>query len=88
MMRVAVSTFPFLYSHSGRDALLHLADQDYTAFEMMIFPPHCWPAELSAGTRREIITDATRPGSDADGDIHVSYDILARHGREARPAPR
>ena len=44
-MRVAVSTFPFLYSHSGKDALLHLAAQGYTAFEMMIFPPQCWPAE-------------------------------------------
>ncbi len=53
-MRVAVSTFPFLYSHSGKDALLHLAAQGYTAFEMMIFPPHCWPAELSDTGRREM----------------------------------
>ncbi|MGE3293962.1 MAG: sugar phosphate isomerase/epimerase family protein [Geminicoccaceae bacterium] len=53
-MRVAASTFPFLYSHSGREALLHLADQGYTAFEMMIFPPHCWPAELNADKRREM----------------------------------
>jgi L-ribulose-5-phosphate 3-epimerase len=51
-MRVAASTFPFLYSHSGQDALLHLAEQGYTAFEMMIFPPHCWPAELNADARR------------------------------------
>jgi hypothetical protein len=36
----------------------------------------------------EIITDATRPGNDPDGDIRASHDILARHGWETRPAPR
>jgi len=53
-LHVAVSTFPFLYSHSGHDALKHLAAQGYTAFEMMIFPPHGWPAEMRPATRREI----------------------------------
>ena len=40
---VAASTFPFLYSHSGLDALKHLRSLGYDRFEMMIFPPHCWP---------------------------------------------
>lgn len=51
-LRVAASTFPFLYSHSGLDALKHLASQGYTAFELMIFPPHCWPATMSMAERR------------------------------------
>jgi L-ribulose-5-phosphate 3-epimerase len=49
---VAVSTFPFLYSHGGLDALRHLGALGYDRFEMMIFPPHCWPAEMSAADRK------------------------------------
>lgn len=50
---VAASTFPYLYSHSGVDAAMHLADMGYDAIEMMIFPPHCWPVELDAQTRKD-----------------------------------
>lgn len=50
---VAASTFPFLYSHDGLGALKHLRSLGYDAFEMMIFPPHCWPRELSVAQRRE-----------------------------------
>lgn len=52
-MTVAASTFPFLYSHDGLDALKHLRSLGYDRFEMMIFPPHCWPRELSREQRRE-----------------------------------
>ncbi len=52
-MPVAASTFPFLYSHSGLDALKHLNSMGYKAYEMMIFPPHCWPAELTPGQKKE-----------------------------------
>lgn len=52
-MTVAASTFPFLYSHGGLDALKHLRKLGYDRFEMMIFPPHCWPREISAAQRRE-----------------------------------
>ncbi len=50
---VAASTFPFLYSHDGLDALKHLRSLGYDKFEMMIFPPHCWPRELSVARRKE-----------------------------------
>ena len=51
-LRVAASTFPFLYSHSGLDALKHLKGLGYDTFELMIFPPHCWPRELSVADRK------------------------------------
>lgn len=50
-MKVAASTFPYLYSHDGLGALKHLNGMGYSMFEMMIFPPHCWPRELSADQR-------------------------------------
>lgn len=52
-LTVAASTFPFLYSHDGLGALKHLRSLGYDAFEMMIFPPHCWPRELSVAQRRD-----------------------------------
>src|SRR5690606_32931551 len=47
-------TFPFLYSHSGLGALKHLRSLGYDKFEMMIFPPHCWPRELGVDARKEV----------------------------------
>ncbi|MBT8417768.1 MAG: sugar phosphate isomerase/epimerase [Silicimonas sp.] len=44
---VAASTFPFLYSHDGLGAMKHLRTLGFDVFELMIFPPHCWPRELS-----------------------------------------
>ncbi|MEM1236940.1 MAG: sugar phosphate isomerase/epimerase family protein [Pseudomonadota bacterium] len=52
-LHVAASTFPFLYSHDGLGALKHLQSLGYDTFEMMIFPPHCWPRELSVADRKE-----------------------------------
>jgi L-ribulose-5-phosphate 3-epimerase len=49
---VAASTFPFLYSHDGLGALKHLHGLGYDKFELMIFPPHCWPRELSPEQRK------------------------------------
>jgi sugar phosphate isomerase/epimerase len=53
-LRVAASTFPYLYSHSGLGALKHLAAQGYTAFELMIFPPHLWPASMTPAAKAEL----------------------------------
>src|SRR6056297_2919538 len=55
-MKVAASTFPYLYSHSGLDALKHLHKMGYSLFEMMIFPPHCWPRELSDADKAAVKT--------------------------------
>ena len=53
-LKVAVSTFPYLYSHSGLGAIQHLAGRGYRLFELMIFPPHCWPVEMTPSQKREI----------------------------------
>jgi sugar phosphate isomerase/epimerase len=53
-LRVAASTFPYLYSMTGLDALKHLHGMGYRDFEMMIFPPHCWPVEMSAADKAKI----------------------------------
>jgi len=53
-LKVAVSTFPYLYSHSGFAALKHLHAMGYKNFEMMIFPPHLWPSELTPKAKRDI----------------------------------
>jgi sugar phosphate isomerase/epimerase len=67
-LKVAVSTFPFLYSHSGLDALKRLRGLGYRSFEMMIFPPHCWPAEMAPAARREI-----RAWLDGEGGAITSF---------------
>lgn len=67
-LKVAASTFPYLYSRSGLDALKHLAGMGFTRFEQMIFPPHCWPAEMSAADRR-----ATRSWLDGEGHRITSF---------------
>ncbi|XWN33662.1 MAG: sugar phosphate isomerase/epimerase family protein [Devosia sp.] len=67
-LKVAVSTFPYLYSHSGLDALKHLKSMGFDRFEMMFFPPHCWPAEMSASTRRE-----TKSWLDGEGAKITSF---------------
>ncbi len=53
-MKVAASTFPYLYSHSGFDAIKHLHGLGYDAYEMLVFPPHCWPREMTAGQKKEV----------------------------------
>ena len=65
---VAASTFPFLYSRDGLDALKHLRGLGFDAFEMMIFPPHCWPREMTVAQRRE-----TKAWLDGEGARLTSF---------------
>ena len=65
---VAASTFPFMYSDGGLDALKHLAGLGYSRFEMMIFPPHCWPSQMSKAER-----DGYRAWLDGTGGRITSF---------------
>jgi len=52
----SINTYSYTYSHSAADCIRHLADEGYDALEMMMFPGHLWPAELT----REQIRDVRR----------------------------
>ncbi|MFW2543672.1 sugar phosphate isomerase/epimerase family protein [Primorskyibacter sp. 2E107] len=52
-LEVAASTFPYLYSRTGLDSLRQLKGLGYSKFELMIFPPHCWPSELTDADIKE-----------------------------------
>ena len=51
---IGASTFSYIYTRSALEAVLHLADMGFKVFEVVIFPPHIWPSELSADQRRAI----------------------------------
>lgn len=67
-LAVAASTFPYLYSHNGLDAMKRLSGLGYDLFELMIFPPHCWPREMSAADRK-----AYRSWLDGEGKKVTSF---------------
>jgi sugar phosphate isomerase/epimerase len=50
----AVNTYSYIQDYSAEDCLRRLAGMGATAFELMMYPGHCWPNELDAGQRREL----------------------------------
>jgi sugar phosphate isomerase/epimerase len=75
---------------------VHISDSGYEVFKHdrlgtgMVQPAPAAAALRDIGytglTVLEIITDAAQPGTDPDGDLAASHDILAQHGWEKRPA--
>ncbi len=53
---VGMSTMSYIFTHSARACLDHLADKGFRLFELVIFPPHIWPTTLDEATKREIAT--------------------------------
>ncbi len=53
-MPVGVSTFSYIYSHGALETMLHLGELGFRTFELVVFPPHVWPADLGADDRRDI----------------------------------
>ena len=51
---LGVSTYSYVYTHKGLDAMMHMADLGVRGFELLTSPPHLWPPELTAEERREI----------------------------------
>lgn len=51
---VGVNTYSYTFSHTALDAMLHLADLGYRAFEILVTPPHLWVPDLDPRQRREI----------------------------------
>ncbi|MFQ5974380.1 MAG: sugar phosphate isomerase/epimerase family protein [Alphaproteobacteria bacterium] len=50
----AINTYSYTLNHSARDCIWHLASQGYTDFELMMYPGHCWPADVDAAERRQL----------------------------------
>jgi sugar phosphate isomerase/epimerase len=48
------NTYSYMRSHSAEDCLVHLADQGFQEFELMVHPGHLWPVDLSADRRRTL----------------------------------
>ena len=55
-LAVSATTFSYMWTHSAKDAFSHLADVGYKTFELLLFPPHCWPADMTSAERGEIKT--------------------------------
>ena len=59
----SINTYSYTFSHRAADCIRHLADQGYDEFELMMFPGHLWPSEVSAGDLAEIRTLNERLGT-------------------------
>ena len=50
----AVNTYSFIQDHSAEDCLRMLSGWGAAAFELMMYPGHCWPNEMDAQQRRNL----------------------------------
>ncbi len=51
---VGIHTYSYIWTHTAREALSHLADRGYRLVELLVNRPHLWPEELDAGERRAV----------------------------------
>ena len=59
-MTMGVNAYSYIWTHGADAVLHHLADMGYTEIELMIAPPHLWPADHDAAARaatRRILED-------------------------------
>jgi L-ribulose-5-phosphate 3-epimerase len=49
-----VNTYSYTMRFSVRETIDHLADMGFSAFELMMYSGHLWPAETDAAARREL----------------------------------
>lgn len=49
-----VNTYSYMYGMTASQCLQHLMAQGYRSVELMMFPGHLWPSEISAAERREL----------------------------------
>ena len=52
--RFAINTYSYTMRFSVRETIDHLADMGFSAFELMMYPGHLWPAEVDPAARREL----------------------------------
>jgi L-ribulose-5-phosphate 3-epimerase len=49
-----VNTYSYTMRFPVRETIDHLADMGFSAFELMMYPGHLWPAETDIAARREL----------------------------------
>lgn len=50
----AINSYSYTIGHTARQFLDKLADRGYREFELMIYPGHLWPRDMSAADRKEL----------------------------------
>lgn len=54
MTNFVVNTYAYTLTRSAEDTVNHLLDQGFNSFELMMYPGHMWPSDLSGGERRRL----------------------------------
>ncbi|MFZ5672407.1 MAG: sugar phosphate isomerase/epimerase family protein [Pseudomonadota bacterium] len=49
-----VNTYSYMYAMSAGDCVRHLMQEGYRRFELMMFPGHIWPSELTGAGRKAL----------------------------------
>lgn len=59
----AVNLYSYIFSHRAAEAVRHLSDQGFSAFELMMFPGHLWHGAESAPLRKELASARVDTGA-------------------------
>lgn len=60
--RFAINTYSYIWRHAALECLDHLADAGFTHFELLVNPPHLWPAALDRAQRAAVAALLARRG--------------------------
>jgi deoxyribonuclease-4 len=58
----AINSYSYTLDHTGRQFLDKLADRGYVEFELMMYPGHLWPKDMSASDRKDLRQHIERRG--------------------------
>lgn len=70
-----VNTYSYMYGMTAGQCLSHLMEQGYRRVELMMFPGHLWPAELSPAERQELRRFAGAEGIEITGLNQPNMDL-------------
>ena len=58
----AINSYSYTQDHTARQFLDKLADRGYVEFELMMYPGHLWPKDMSAADRKDLRQHIERRG--------------------------
>lgn len=70
-----INTFSYLWKASAHEAITELIDNGYTAFEVPISSPHCWPVEISRADRSAVRGTLEKAGAGIRSLNAGGYDL-------------